>query len=154
MKSVCFTGHRRISQTEELKTRLRLTLISFIENGCTDFYAGGALGWDTLCEETVIALREEYPQIKLHLVLPCSPAEQTAKWSSPQRVRFQNILTAADDVQYTAEHYSASCMKRRNERLVELSECCICYCTDFQSGTGQTVRIAERNGIKIYNLAK
>ena len=58
------------------------------------------------------------------------------------------------DVQYTAEHYSADCMKRRNERLVELSECCVCYCTDPQSGTGQTVRIAERCGIKIYNLAK
>lgn len=154
MKSVCFTGHRKITITYELKEKLRRTLISLIENGCTDFYAGGALGWDTLCEEAVLALRQEYPQIKLHLVLPCSSAEQTAKWSDWQRTRFKSILTAADDVQYTAEHYSADCMKRRNERLVELSECCVCYCTDPQSGTGQTVRIAERSGIKIYNLAK
>lgn len=154
MKSICFTGHRKISHTEELKVKLRRTLIAFIENGCTDFYAGGAIGWDMLCEETVLALREEYPQIKLHLVLPCLPAEQTAKWSDPQKARFRSILTSADDVQYTAEHYSTGCMKRRNERLVELSECCICYCTDFKSGTGQTVRIAERSGINIYNLAK
>lgn len=154
MKSVCFTGHRRINITEELKEKLRRTLILLVENGCTDFYAGGALGWDTLCEETVLELRREYPQVKLHLVLPCSSTEQTAKWNDWQRSRFKSIQTAADDVQYTAVHYSAGCMKRRNERLVELSECCVCYCTDFQSGTGQTVRIAERNGVKIYNLAK
>ena len=43
-------------------------------------------------------------------------------------------------------------MKRRNERLVELADYCICYCTNPRSGTGQTVRMAKDKGIDIINL--
>ena len=46
-------------------------------------------------------------------------------------------------------------MKARTARLVELaSDYCICYWNpkDFRSGTGQTVRMAQKKVIEIINM--
>lgn len=156
MKSVCFTGHRTIKITRELKAALINVLRRLIENeGAVDFYAGGAVGWDTLCAQAVIALRRRYPHIRLRLVLPCCEAEQTAKWSAEQQADYKRILAAADSAEYTSEHYYNECMKARNARLVELADICVCYYNKSRptSGTGQTVRMAEQKSIKIINLA-
>lgn len=54
-----------------------------------------------------------------------------------------------------SERYYDGCMKGRNARLVELATvCCICYwnVNDKRSGTGQTVRMAQKKGIEIINL--
>lgn len=71
MKNICFTGHRQIRNDSRLIARLEETLRNLIEqHGATDFYSGGAIGWDTLCAETVLKLRSTYPHIRLHLVSP------------------------------------------------------------------------------------
>ena len=133
--------------------RLNETLTDLIENGATDFYAGGALGWDSIAAEAVLKLREMYPRIKLHLVLPCSPEEQTYKWNDIQKVEYYNILKTADAVEYTSKHYYDGCMKVRNARLVELADCCVCYYDNrSRSGTGQTVRMAEKAGRTVINM--
>ena len=156
MKSVCFTGHRNVKVTNELLYNLNKTLINLIKNGVVTFISGGACGWDLLASEAVLKLREEYPHIKLHLVLPCLPEDQTAKWNDTQKAEYQNILNAADKVEYTSDHYYDGCMKVRNARLVELADYCVCYYYNnrIRSGTGQTVCMAERKGIKIINLTQ
>ena len=152
MKACCFTGHRIIKITPELVQRLKDTIETMIEKGVTDFYNGGACGWDLLCAETVIDLKARYPDIKLHLLLPCLPEEQTKGWNKAQIARYNNVLQAADSITVISEHYSHDCMKQRNKQLVELSDCCICYCRNFRSGTGQTIRFAKEKGIDIINL--
>ncbi len=64
MKSVSFTGHRNVKETEKLKKALIKQLVKLIDEGATDFYAGGAVGWDMLCESAVIKLRERFPYIQ------------------------------------------------------------------------------------------
>ena len=61
---------------------------------------------------------------------------------------------AADDVEYIGSEYTKDCMKRRNARMIELSDGCVCYYDESvgRSGTGQTVRMAESKGIEIINL--
>ncbi len=152
MKTCCFTGHRIIKITPELVQRLKDTIIKLITQGVTDFYNGGAIGFDMLCAETVIALKGEYPDIKLYLLLPCPPEEQVKGWNKTQIARYNNILQAADSVIILSKCYTRDCMKRRNERLVELADCCICYCNNPRSGTGQTVRMAREKGIDVINL--
>lgn len=44
MKSVCFTGHRNIKETAELKKRLLEQLVKLIAEGADVFYAGGLSG--------------------------------------------------------------------------------------------------------------
>lgn len=155
-KNCCFTGHRQAALTEPLKKRLTDGLRGLItEYNTHDFYAGGAAGWDMLCEETVLKLREEFPFIRLHLVLPCSAEEQTARWDEALRMRYYDILKRADTAEYVSLMYTKDCMKLRNARLVEYSDCCVCYYDkngSVRSGTGQTIRMAESKGIRIFNL--
>ncbi len=153
MKSCCFTGHRIIKTTSELVRRLRNAIIDVIGKGITEFYDGGAIGFDILCAETVMEMKKEYHDIKLHLLLPCPPKEQIKGWNKAQIARYEKMLNAADSVTVVSEHYTKGCMKRRNQQLVELADCCICYCTNPRSGTGQTVRMAKDNGIETINLS-
>ena len=156
MKKVFFTGHRKNIPNDADMVILTAILLKLISDGTTDFYAGGALGWDMICAYAVLKMREKYPDVKLHLVLPCPPAEQTAGWDVYHKEKYQKILEAADSVEIVSDHYDKNCMKKRNERLVELGDVCVCYYNKkrIRSGTGQTVRIAEKQGKKIINILK
>ena len=156
-KSVCFTGHRTIAEDKEtLSARLYALLERLVtEKKVTDFYKGGAVGWDALAALTVLKLRESYPEVKLHLVLPCPFEEQSAKWNEAQKEEHKHIASLADTKEFTSEHLVKNAMKIRNARLVELaSDYCICYWNpkNFRSGTGQTVRMAQKKGIEVVNL--
>ena len=156
MHSACFTGHRILPQSADLGKKLYSVLEKWIcTQGITDFYAGGAVGWDTLAADTVIPLREIYPQVRLHLVLPCSSREQTARWSDAQKKEFYRILRLADSAEYITEHYYSGCMKERNARLVGYADmCCFCFWDShaYNSGTGQTVRLAQKKNLIVINL--
>ncbi len=153
MKSVCFTGHRNIKETAELKKALIKQLVKLIDEGATDFYAGGAVGWDMLCESAIIELRERFPHIQLHLILPCPVEEQTEKWCENDKSEFRRLLLAADTVEICSKNYFDGCMKLRNQRLVNLADLCVCYYSGKQrSGTGQTVQMAKRQGKEIINF--
>ena len=156
MKIVFFTGHRIFKANDETIKNLVAVLIKLISEGTTDFYAGGALGWDMLCEKAVLGLREKFNDIKLHLILPCPFEEQTKFWFIPQIIEYQKILKAADSVEIISKHYEKNCMKKRNEQLAELGDICVCYYDEnkLRSGTGQTVRLAEKQRKEIINILK
>ena len=101
MKTACFTGHRKIScDIEDLKSRLYNVLERAVINaGINDFYNGGAVGWDMLTAEIVMKLREKYPQIRLHMILPCSPENQSHKWTPEQKKTYFSILEQADSIE-------------------------------------------------------
>ena len=152
MKNCCFTGHRKVKITDELKAGLRSVLTELIEKGVTEFYAGGAVGWDMICEKTVLDLKQEYGEIHLHIIMPCPLDEQTQNWDLQQITEYRSIIERADSVEIVSENYSKDCMKKRNARLVELADVCVCYYKNKRSGTGQTVRMAEKKGIEVINL--
>ena len=156
-KSVCFTGHRTIDgDREKLSARLYALLERLVtEKKVTDFHTGGAVGWDALAALTVLKLRESYPEVKLHLVLPCPFEEQSTKWNEAQKTEYLHIFGLADSAEQVSDRYYNGCMKARNARLVELaSDYCICYWNPkhYRSGTGQTVRMAQKKGIEVINL--
>lgn len=153
MKSIGFTGHRILPKDPTLAEKLSAQLEQLIAEGATDFYAGGAIGWDMLCENTVLRLREKHPHIRLHLVLPCPPEEQTARWNAPLITMYNSILEKADSVEIVSPHYCDNCMKTRNLRLVTLSECIVCYCSSFRSGTAQTIRMAQSKDVRVIHLS-
>ena len=89
-RSCAFTGHRpqkfpwRFNEDDPrcaaLKAVLAEQIAALTKLGVTGFFSGMALAVDTWAAQSVLALREEYPQIKLHCVLPCR--DQDAKWSA------------------------------------------------------------------------
>ena len=152
-KSCCFTGHRRIVGSHaSLQKRLKETVQRLIEEaGVVNFIAGGALGFDTLAAEAVLALKKEYPQIRLLLALPCP--EQTRAWKREDIARYERILAACDKHVYVSDRYTAQCMHERNRFLVDHSAFCIAYLEDgAKGGTAYTVAYAQKKGIPCINL--
>ena len=157
MKKCCFTGHRNVDLSENLINITTNIIIRLIEEkGVTEYYGGGAIGWDMLCERIILMLKQKYPFIHLHLFLPCPPENQTEFWIKEDKDLYYKILAVADSVKVISPKYYKGCMKKRNEELVNEAEYCVCYYNEKRkvNGTGQTVRIAERKGIEIINLFK
>lgn len=150
----CFTGHRAIpyGQTAQVYTILQSTIRALIHKGTTRFFAGGALGFDTLCAKAVLELRQTHPAIKLFLLLPCQ--SQARFWSEEDKAEYEEIKRRANDVRYISIEYTRSCMFERNRALVDNADVCVCYLRKTTGGTAYTVRYAESKGLRIINLAK
>lgn len=154
----CFTGHRTVPKhhrravTEAIEYHVR----DLRNHGFTRFMAGGALGFDTLAAETILAMAESDPGIRLILAIPC--LNQTERWSGMpgalEHLRtYKDILGRADEVIYTSERtYFDGCMKLRNQYMVESSSVCIAYWNGSRGGTSQTVRLAQNGGLKVINV--
>lgn len=152
-KTVCFTGHRKIPprQYKYIAGRLEEIVIDLIEQGCIYFGTGGALGFDTLAAQTVLHLKERYPQIKLILILPCKT--QTNGWDIADIDVYEDIKSKCDKFVYISKEYVHGCMFKRNRYLVDFSSVCVCYLTDPRGGTAYTVDYAKKNGLSLINVA-
>ncbi len=152
-QSCCFTGHRKIKKESipPLADQLFNEIMRLFQLGVTNFYAGGALGFDTLAARTVLAVKMQHPSVKLHLILPCK--EQDKYWNREEHFMYQKILWECDSVDYVSKRYTPGCMQERNRKLVENSAYCICYQTEPKGGTAYTVNYAKKKGLNIINLA-
>ncbi len=152
-KVACFSGHRRLPRdTDELQMKLETAIAGLAGRGVVFFGNGGALGFDQLAGETVLRLKDRYPQIRLVMVLPCPPEQQSLKWNEEQRKRYYRLLERADKVRVLSPKYTSGCMLDRNRHLVENSAYLICYLRERRGGTFYTVNYAERQGLDIIEL--
>lgn len=149
----CFTGHRTIEDDERslLTEQLDCLLQRLCDSGYTEFRTGGARGFDTLAALRVLALRERHPQCKLHLILPCE--DQTKYWKAVDKAIFEEILKAADTVDYVTERYVPSCMHARNRALVDGSDLCVAFLKENRGGTLYTCSYALKHKVELINLA-
>ena len=153
MKVACFSGHRKLPQDcMELETNLERAIITLIEQGVVFFGSGAALGFDQLAASTVLRLKEDYPHIRLVMVLPCPPEQQSLKWNDEQKRRYYEMLDQADKVRILSPQYTNSCMLDRNRHLVDNSAYLICYLREHSGGTFYTVNYAERKGLEILGI--
>ena len=158
----CFTGHRPNAlpafgreSAEEMQSLILLldrAVNDALENGVTDFYVGGAQGFDTLAAEAVLRMRWLFPSLSLHLALP--GRDQTKGWSCLDLSRYETILQSAAEVWYAAELCSPESMRRRNRYLVDHAGRCIAYLRRMHGGTLYTVNYALDSGIPVDNLAE
>ena len=154
LNTCCFTGHRQLPRykTEEIIVRLDFEIEKLINQGVTEFISGGALGFDQIAASLIVAKKELGANIRLAFALPCR--NQDEKWTSDQRRLYHSLLSEADDVRYISEKFSADCMRKRNFYMVDNARYCICALLHETSGTAQTVRYAQRKGLKVINVAK
>ena len=155
IKTAFFTGHRNIDPTTstEVSFVLDYLLKTMANAGITTFYAGGALGFDTIAALAVLRLKEKLPAIKLVLVLPCK--NQTRFWTGEDVETYNFILSQADGVEYIAESYTSTCMHERNNRLVELGDIGVAFLEHSGGGTSYTVNHAlnrEKDIINVYDM--
>ena len=154
-KICCFTGHRDIEKISAsvLYTRLEKTIVDLIENeGVTDFRAGGARGFDSMAALAVLAMKEKYPQIKLHLILPCKA--QADYFRAFDKKVYKYTLAHADSVVYVSERYYSSVMFDRNRKLVDGADVCVAFLNHLGGGTYYTVNYARKNKVEVRNLMR
>lgn len=142
-KSCFFTGHRDLPTHlyEPLSELLDAEIKRLYSLGVRRFIAGGALGFDMLCAERVLALKESLDGITLTLALPCRGHDE--RWSVADKITFFNLLVRADETVYVSEKYNRYCMFKRNRFMVDNSLYCISYCTRKSGGTYYTVNYAK-----------
>ena len=147
-----FTGHRIIDRdhTDAIGDLLSRAVEYAYSEGCRTFYAGGAMGFDTLAAREVIRFRITHPDVSLVLILPC--VNQNERWSESATSAYEFILSSADEVRYISDEYTDGCMRERNLALVDACDILIAYVGRSRSGAGQTVRMAEKAGKRVYNL--
>ena len=152
-KTVCFTGHRSIiaPHAMTLSAVLENEIVRQIKGGATVFRAGGAIGFDTVAALKVLELKEQYPSIRLELILPCK--DQTRGWNELCIRTYKYCLDHADSVSYVSESYYNGCMLERNRRLVDGADVCIAYCTQSHGGTYYTCKYALKRSVELVNIA-
>ena len=157
IKTAFFTGHRNIDDhtREQISFVLDCLLKTMVNSGITKFYAGGALGFDTIAALAVLRLKEKFPHVTLELILPCR--NQMRYWSKADVALLNHIVNRSDRVEYIAEFYTSNCMHERNNRLVELGDIGVAFLEHSGGGTAYTVNHAlnqDKEIINVYDMLK
>ena len=121
--------------------------LAIIDYGILNFISGMAVGADLDFAEIVLTLREKYP-ITLECAIPCQ--NQTLKWSDKDKLRYDDILKRADEINLISKRYTPECMLKRNRYMVNKSELVIAVFNGIErGGTWYTINYAKKNNKKI-----
>lgn len=150
----CFTGHRNLpaAQEEEIWQRVYAYLEPLLEEGVHYFGVGGAMGFDTLVAEKLLALRERQPQIRIILVQPFQGYQ--SRWTPAQQARAAAVEAGVDKVVVCCQTPNREAFLARDRHLVDGSSCCIAWCTRTIGGTAYTLRYAQKQGLRVWNVAQ
>lgn len=141
--SACFTGHRpnklygydpSSEGNKKLLWNLRDIIIDHIENESVyTFITGMALGIDQWA------------------AIPC--INHSSKWNDQSQKEWKYIVDACDYVYYVSEEeYTAWCMQKRNEWMVDNSKFVIAVWDGTKGGTGNCVNYAKKKDKLIATL--
>ncbi len=159
----CFTGHRpsklpcggrRYSREIEVLYRMLNYEIRYAHSkGFVNFVSGMAQGFDMLAAECVLQNAKE---LGIRLVCAIPSINQTDKWTEQWRKKYDALVDDSSIIVYTEYEYTKNSYMKRNRYMVDNSGLVIaCYnqdSADYRSGTGATVRYAQKNGVPVVNL--
>lgn len=156
-KTVCFSGHRpeklplsgnnSAKVIRVLKSILYKEILDSISAGYRCFMTGLARGIDLWAGEIVLELKAQGEDIRLIAVSPYKKHGESFK--GEEKFILGNIMLKADDIIYLGEEYSKGCLQKRNEYMVDNSGKLIAVVSDYKSGTGSTIRYAEKQGVPV-----
>lgn len=138
MSVCCFLGHRRISETEELKTKLYETIERLIINKKVDtFLFGSKSQFDALCHEVVSQIKEDYPHIKRIYV--------RAEYPIISDSYKEYLLKSYEDTYYPEKIIGSgrAVYVERNCEMINASHFCIVYYDE------EYIRGTHKRGTKI-----
>lgn len=165
LHTCCFFGHRKITETDELKSKLYNEIELLITNRRVHtFLFGSKSQFDDLCYKIVTKLKEKYPHIKRIYVRAEFPyIDDSYK---------EYLLESYEDTYYPSKMIDAgkAAYVERNYEMINNSRYCICYydenyypprrkngkrnLNDYQpkSGTALAYAYALRKNIAIINV--
>jgi uncharacterized phage-like protein YoqJ len=145
-KSCTFAGHSTAPDT--LKSELVAAVTDLIENkGVTTFYVGNHGRFDALSASAVRAVKQNYKDIRLILVVPkmSSTIDNNKDYYADM---YDEILIPAES---DAAHYKAM-ITVRNRWMVDNSDYIITYIRREYGGAYNTYKYAKKQNISIIAL--
>ena len=153
----CFIGHRDIPEHEEQKiiTRIRYRLEPMINRGGLKYFGiGGGTGFDMFIGEYLLELRiADRKRIKIISVLPYPGWQERENWTEKQKKRQSWILMQSDKVTYASDSYTPDAYQLRNQKLIDESAFCFCFCNRPKGNTAEGVRYAMQKGLEVFNAS-
>lgn len=153
----CFTGHRPSKlpwgyreedlRCLDLKMDIVQALVSLYQRAYRVFLCGMAQGCDLYFAESVLLLRETYPDVCLEAAIPFRG--QAEHWSADERKRYHGILDQCNEVHLLQEHYSPGCMMARNRYMVNRSSLLLACYNGEAGGTRSTILYAREQGLEL-----
>lgn len=135
----------------KMKSDILKIINDHIDNGFDTFVCGMALGSDTYFAEAVLHSKADYPEIKLVGEVPF--LNQSSKWLTESRNRYERIRQQCDEWNVVSESYDPNSFIVRNKNIVDRSdELLAIWDGNEEGGTGQTVRMANDKGIPVITL--
>ena len=151
----CFFGHRKINETEKLKSKLIEIIEKLIVDEKVDtFLFGSKSRFNCLCLELVTEIKEKYPHIKRIYVRAEYPYISE---------HYKNYLLENYEDTYYPEHIRDSgraAYVERNYEMINKSKFCIVYYdepnapTTRKSGTKLALNYAKKHNKKIVIFPK
>ncbi|EKU47476.1 DUF1273 domain-containing protein [Staphylococcus massiliensis] len=143
-KTAYFTGYKpfelnifndNCDEVKYLKKFIRNKLITYIEEGLEWVLTQGQLGIEMWVAQTVIELKEEYPQIKLGIITPFE--EVTAKWNEENTLKFEQVASKADYVNsiYHAPYQGPHQFKACDQFMLDHTDLTIMIYDDEMEGS-------------------
>ena len=154
-KTCCFFGHRKINETEELKSKL----IEIIEKLIVDekvytFLFGSKSQFNSLCLELVTKIKEKYPHIKRIYV--------RAEYPYISEHYKNYLLESYEDTYYPEKILNSgrAAYVERNYEMINNSDICVVYYDKLiptiscKSGTKIALVYAKKMKKRIINAAE
>ncbi|EGQ3689588.1 DUF1273 domain-containing protein [Staphylococcus pseudintermedius] len=110
-KAMYFTGYKSYElqifnehapEVTYLKKFITQKLIQYIDQGLEWVLIQGQLGIELWSAQCVIALKEDYPELKLGVITPF--LEHTSKWNEQNQLKYQQIIEKSDYVNSVHQH--------------------------------------------------
>ena len=144
-RTCAVTGHRYLRKNFNIE-KVEDKLKELVEKGFDTFLIGMAIGFDMICFQILEKIRE---QKKLYIIacIPCE--EQAEKFNANQKEEYERLLSIADQKILISKNYTATCMQKRNQFMVDNSSAVLAYLNRDFGGTFNTVKYAQKKGIPV-----
>ena len=151
--TACIFGHRKINETEELKTKVYNTVERLIIKEKVDtFLFGSKSQFDSLCLKQITKLKEKYPYIKRVYV--------RAEFPNINDAYRAYLLEIYDDTYYPEKIIGAgrASYVERNREIIDHSSFCVVYYDESytystrKSGTKLALDYAVKRGKTVLNM--
>lgn len=119
------------------------------KHGVKYFGVGGNRGFEMMAANTILSLRQRYPDIRLILVLPCP--EYASKWREDDRRSISGIISQASKIVYASKSYTPTCMAMRDKRLIDYSGTLI---THSDKSTATAVAYAKKMDVEVIQFVR
>ena len=158
--TACFSGYRAeklparcvpdAESTRQIRQAAAQAIRQAVFMGYSAFITGMCTGFDLLCAEEVLRMREGLG-VRLHGAVPFP--EQQKNWSAHWRMVYGEVMQQLDGCITLSPHFYRGCYCRRNRFMVDASSLVICYFDGQRGGTQRTLAYARENGCMIWNVA-